>query len=126
MIWIQLAGSLAGVVALAAVAWWLGLGRNEPLTEEEARERAEFELMPYRAEAVFVSTDGVVAVVVGEDRRILLLKAHGTQPASRELQRPVEWREDREAIILLTRDRMFGDGRLHLDAAARDRLRAML
>lgn len=126
MNWALLAGSLAGVLALAGLAWWLGLGRSEPLTEEEARERAEFELMPFAARAVFVGQDGGAALVIGEDRRLLLLKKHGTLPASRELQRPVRWREEGGALVLHTGDRRFGDVPLKLDAEARDKLLALL
>ena len=126
MNWLLLGGSRAGVLALAGLAWWLGLGRSEPLTEEEARERAEFELMPFAAQAVFVGLDGEAALVIGEDGRLLLLKKHGTQPASRELLRPVRWREESGALVLHTDDRRFGDVLLKLDAEARDKLLTLL
>ena len=126
MMGLGLLGSLAGVLALAAIAWWLGLGRSEPLTVDEVRERAEFEFGPFSAEAVFVDERGDAAAVIGRDGRIVLFKRHGTQPASRLLTLPVRWRKEGEALVFPTADRMFGDLRLHLPPAERDRLLAML
>ena len=126
MMGLGLLGSLAGVLALAAIAWWLGLGRTEPLTQEEVSERAAFDFGPLSPRAVFVDEAGTAALLLAEDGRAVLFKRHGTQPASRLLTLPVRWRKEGEALVFPTADRMFGDLRLHLPPTERDRLLAML
>jgi hypothetical protein len=126
MIGLGLLGSLAGVLALAGVAWWLGLGRTDPLTQEEVSERAAFEFGPLSPRGVFVDQAGAAGLLLAEDGRAVLIKRHGNHPASRLLTPPVRWREKGEALVFPTADRMFGDLRLHLPPAERDRLLAML
>lgn len=120
------AGSLAGVLALAAIAWALGLGGSSIAGEGEAMRSAEQALAGFRAERAVVSSDGRAAVVRGEDGTIALLKAHGANLAARRLVPPVETREEGEAIVIASGETMFGDVRVRLGAAERDRLLAML
>jgi hypothetical protein len=126
MNWLGLLGSLAGVLALAGIAWWSGLGRSEPLTAEEVSERAAFEWGPLTPRAVFVDGEGRSALLVAGDGRAILYKRHGSHPASRLLPSPVQWRHEGDAIIFATADQMFGDVALHLPQGERDRLLAML
>lgn len=126
MNWVGLLGSLGGVLALAAVAWWLGLGRSEPLTAEEVLERAEFEFGPMAARLAFVGEDGAAAVVIVSDGRAILFKKHGTQPASRMVLPPVAWDDAEGGLLFRTGDRRFGDVRLRVAKAERDRLIGLL
>jgi hypothetical protein len=124
-IWL-VAGSLAGVLALAGIAWALGLGGGRIAGETEARRLAEEGLAGFAAERALVSSDGRAAIVRGEDGSLALLKVHGVHVAARRLAPPVEPREEEEAIVIDTGERMFGDVRLRLDAGERDTLRTML
>jgi hypothetical protein len=126
MNWLGLVGSLAGVLALGAIAWWLGLGRTEPLTKAEAEERAAFEFGPLQVRESFVDLGGQTAVVFGADQQVVALKRHGTQPATRLLSRPVQWRAENDRLLLGTRDGMFGDLVIRLPAEERDRLTSLL
>ena len=126
MNWLGLLGSFAGVLALAAVAWWLGLGRAEPLTREEVAERAQFEFGPFVVRQVFVDREGLTAAVFGDNGRLVLFKKHGTQPASRLLSLPTDLREQGDALLFPTGDRRFGDVTLRVPPEERDRLKRLM
>jgi hypothetical protein len=124
MSWLLLAGSLAAVLALAAVARVMGLGGAAPLGEAAALEEARG-FAGFAPRACFVSEDKAAALVLGEDGSCVLVKAHGTGLAARHVPRPaIVPRED--GVEAASGERMFGTVRLALAPAARDRLLSLV
>ena len=79
MNWALLAGSLAGVLGLALVAKWLGLGGAELASEAEAMTTAEAERPGFVAASAVLAEDRQSAVVTGADGQVLRLRRHGAQ-----------------------------------------------
>jgi hypothetical protein len=79
MNWPLLAGSLAGVLGLAAVAKLLGLGGGELASEKDAMAIAEAELPGFIAVSAKLADDRQSAVVRGADGTELRLRRHGAQ-----------------------------------------------
>ena len=126
MDWQAQAVSFAGVLALVGFARMLRLGRSEPLTRDEVEAHAAHQLAPARITDTFLATDGQAAIVAADDHRLCLVKRHGAHPASRLLGSNPVWREDGDALVIDPNDRMFGQVRLSLPSAERDRLQALL
>ena len=119
---ILLGGSLAGVLALALVAWLLGLGGATLADEAQAKRAAEEAHTGFVAEVAFVSSDGKAALVRGADGRFILLKVHGANVAARRLETPLRVVPTDEGATVATGERMFGDVRLALAREDRDKL----
>ena len=126
MNWILLGGSVAGVLALVAVAWWLGLGGGAIADEAQARQAAEESQTGFVAEEAIVSSDGKAALVRGGDGDFILLKVHGVHVAARRLAPPLSVRTLPDGAIVASGERMFGDVRLSLSAEQQDKLRTMV
>ena len=126
MDWLVLAGSIAGVAGLVLAAWWLRLGGGAIDGEAGALRAAEEAQVGFAADAAFVSSDGQAALVLGDDRSLVLLKVHGANVAARKLAQPLQLRTDGDAVIVATGERMFGDVRLQLSREQRDKLLAMV
>src|SRR5688572_26459716 len=122
MNWPLLAGSLAGVLALAAIAWMLGLGGSAIGGADEAMRTAEAACSGFRGECAFVSRDGRSALVGGADGDLVLLKVHGVHVAARRLTLPVAVETSADGVTIATGERMFGRVRLVLDPEDRDKL----
>ena len=122
MDFLLLGGSLAGVLALALVAWLLGLGGASIADEAQARRAAEEAHIGFVAAAAFVSADGRAALVRGVDGRFVLLKVHGANVAARRLETPLRVTPTEKGVTIATSERMFGDVRLALPAENRDSL----
>ena len=121
-----LTGSIAGVVALVLVAWWLGLGGGAIGGEAEACQAAEDNQFGFVAEAAIVSVDGKAALVRGRDGTILLLKVHGANLAARKLAPPLRVTATEDGVVVATGERMFGNVRLRLSPEDRDKLLTMV
>ena len=126
MDWVLLAGSLGGVLALAAIAWLLGLGGASIGGPEAAARVAEEGLHGFTAARALVSRDDKAALVRGTDGTMALLKVHGAHVAARRLPLPLDYSELPGGVRIRTGERMFGEVRLLLSAEDRDILRAML
>lgn len=109
---LQLGGSLVAILLLAALAWWLQLGREGTLKDpEEAAAAAEAALAGFVARDVVLGADGAGALAVGEDGRLAAVKRHGARPAVRE----VRWaavRPTPQGAVVETGERLFGPVRL--------------
>jgi hypothetical protein len=79
MNWLLLAGSLAGVLALAGAAWWLGLGEAELADEAEAMRIAEAEVPGFRAVSAELAEDRRGGVVIGDSGERVRLRRHGAR-----------------------------------------------
>ena len=121
-----LGGSVAGVLALALAAWWLGLGGGGIADEAGAIRAAEDSQTGFVAEAAFVSSDGRAALVRGSDGSFVLLKLHGVHLAARRLAPPLTVTAAHDGAIVASGERMFGDVRLRLAAEDRDKLLALV
>ena len=109
MNWVQLGGSLLAVLLLAAVAWWLQLGRDGRIgSPEEAADAADHALPGFRTAEAVVGADGLAALAVDAGAvRLAICKRHGARIAVRE----VGWgavRSTPEGIVVETGERRFG------------------
>ena len=121
-----LVGSILGVLALAALAYWMGLGGGALGDPDAARRTAEDALPGFDAGEAFVSDDGRAALVLGRDEGVALVKLHGTQPATRFLERPLDMTKLDDGVRIQTGERMFGAVTLRLAPEERDRLLTLL
>lgn len=105
---VVLAASLVAVLALAAAAWALGLGRGGRIgAPEEAADAAEAALAGFAAENAVLGADGQGALVVAADGRVAVAKRHGARVAVRE----VGWgavRSTADGVVVETGERLFG------------------
>lgn len=125
MSWLLLAGSLAAVLGLAAIAWLLDLGGGTIAGPEAARRIAE-ECLGFEASEAIVSNDGAAALVRGAADELALLKTHGTQVAARRLARPVTVEPVDGGVRIASGERMFGAVLFTLSAEDRDKLLTMV
>lgn len=107
MNWVQFAGSLAGVLGLASIAYLLKLGEARIDDAARARLMAEDMLAGFVARAAIVGTDGNSALVAGNGA-IAILKRHGAKVAARRLLPPLKLRTAVEGVAVDTGERMFG------------------
>lgn len=121
-----LLGSLLGVLALALLAKLIGLGRREPLSPDEVAERLADDYGPLAIRTLLLSQDAKAALAFAHDGRVFVVKAHGADMASRELQRPLLATEEQDTLVIDPRDRWFGKVRLRLGRAQLPSVRAML
>jgi hypothetical protein len=103
-----LGGSLVAILALAAAAHLLRLGREAKIdSPEDAAAAAEIALAGFDTANVVLGADGAGALAVGEDGRLAAIKLHGARPAVRE----VRWsavRATPEGTVIETGERRFG------------------
>jgi hypothetical protein len=109
MDWLTIGGSLAAVLALGGVALWLRLGRTERMLVEEsdALRAADEAVAGFAGVSAVIGADGRAALVFGEDRRVVVLKAHGARIAARV----IDWdavRATPGAMLIETNERRFG------------------
>ena len=126
MNWALLAGSVAGVLGLAAIAWMLGLGGGTIADAEEAKRIAADSLSGFDPVEAIVSQNGAAALVEGQDGTVALLKAHGVHVAARRLARPVPIEVTPSGVRIASGERMFGDVALVLSPEDRDKLLTMV
>lgn len=107
---VQTAGSLAAILALAGLAWWMKLGGAPLLDTDDAVRRAASEV-----------EDGFEPVAIARDgqSRFMVIKRHGNRFAGRVLDRnaaatlnidPVE-----TLLVVRTGQTLFGDIYLEID-----------
>ncbi len=109
MNWMTLGGSLAAVLALGGVAAALRLGRSERILVEEADalREADQAVAGFAGVSAVIGADGRGALVFGEDRRVVVLKAHGAHIAARV----IAWdavRATPGGMVVETNERRFG------------------
>lgn len=83
---VQTSGSLAAVLALAGLAWWMKLGGTPVLDHEALLHRAAREVADHFAVADFViAQDGAAALARDADGQIMVIRRHGNRFAGRIL-----------------------------------------
>lgn len=127
MDWITLIGSLAAVLALAGIAWWLGVGKAPAIaTADEAMRHASDAHSGFRPRSAAVDADGRAALVMGDDHEIVLLRPHGARIAARVFRGPPACSVDGGELKIASGERMFGDVTLRLGAEEAARWAARL
>jgi hypothetical protein len=81
---IQTAGSLAAILALAGLAWWLKLGGSPQLDSEDAVRRAASEVED-GFDPVDIAVNVEAALARDAAGRIMVIKRHGNRFAGRVL-----------------------------------------
>ncbi|WP_369026579.1 hypothetical protein [Qipengyuania sp. RANM35] len=117
---IQFLGSLAAILALAAIAWWLKLGPTPRLADREAALGAADEAVSgFLAVDCAIDEDGHGALLRDASGRILLLRPHGSHFAGRVLTRAATARIEGGTLVIDTAEKRYGAARLKLaDASA--------
>jgi len=83
---VQTAGSLAAILALAGLAWWLKLGGAPTLADETALQSAASEVADGFEVCDFaLSRDCTAALVRDSQGRIMIIRRHGNRFAGRIL-----------------------------------------
>jgi hypothetical protein len=108
MNWALLGGSLAAVLAVAAVAWMLRLGGGAIGGPEEACRMAEEILSGFDAREALVGVDGRAALVHGRDGSAALLKQHGARIAGRRLAPPFAATPSPDGLVIDSGETSFG------------------
>ena len=111
---IQLAASLAAILALAWLTGWLGLGGDERIRDaEHARELAHHVHYGFEPTDVAIDRAGMGALLKDKDGRQLLIRRHGTHFAGRLLDANTEAQLDR-SLLTIGADKRFGQFTLDL------------
>lgn len=110
---LQTAGSLAAILALAGLAWWMKLGGSPALDNEAAVRRAAGEVEDgFTPVTIAVAQDGLAALASDTGGRIMVIKRHGNRFAGRVLgagARAAIWRDPgRPAIEVDCGEARFG------------------
>lgn len=83
---LQTAGSLAAILALAGLAWWLRLGGAPLLTDDDAVRRAAGEVEDgFNPVAIARDPSGTAVIARDAQGRIMVIKRHGNRFAGRML-----------------------------------------
>lgn len=116
---LQTAGSLVAILALAALARWMGLGGAPALDDEHALRRAAGEVADgFEASDFALSQDRTCALARDSEGRIMLIRRHGNRFAGRILGPAAQARSLDCALEVDCGERRFGPCRLQIDDPA--------
>ena len=116
---LQLAGSFAAVLLLAAIAWKLGLGGDVRIRgEAQARQLASEAIWGFDAVEVGLDRAGIAALLRDRQGRVLLLRRHGAHFAARLVESHSRVRLDRNFLTIAAGEPSFGAVTLDLGANA--------
>jgi len=112
---IQLGVSLVAVLFMAGIAWWMKLGGDVRIRDEEqARILADQAVCGFRPVAMSLDRAGIGALLRDIDGRQMLLRRHGAHFVGRLLDRNVVARLDRNFLTIGTGEQTFGSITLDL------------
>ena len=112
---IQLGLSLAAVLFMAAVAWWLKLGGDARIrNEQEAAALADQAICGFKPVAIALDRAGIGALLRDGAGRQMLIRRNGAHFVGRLLDRNVVARLDRNFLTIGTGERTFGSITLDL------------
>ena len=112
---IQLGVSLVAVLFMASIAWWMKLGGDVRIrNEEQARVLADQAVCGFRPVAMSLDRAGIGALLRDIDGRQMLLRRNGAHFVGRLLDRNVVARLDRNFLTIGTGERTFGSITLDL------------
>lgn len=116
---IHLGASLAAVLFMAAIAWWMKLGGDVRIRDEEqARILADQAVCGFKPVAVALDRAGIGALLRDGEGRQMLIRRNGAHFVGRLLDRNVVARLDRNFLTIGTGERTFGSITLDLGADA--------
>lgn len=116
---IQLGGSLAAVLLLAACAWRLGLGGDVRIRDKnQACRLADEAIWGFDAIDVGLDRAGIAALLRDAQGRVMLLRRHGAHFAARLIESHTAARLDRNFLTIAASDSSFGAVTLDLGANA--------
>jgi len=118
MEWLILIGSLAAILAVAALVHFLKLGDTSIESEAHAIQLAEDNVSGFAGDKAIVSQDKEAAVVLGNNTNAALIKRHGAQFAIREVELPLNLKQDGDVHIIDSGELRFG--RITLSLAKED------
>ncbi len=115
---LQFLGSLAAIVVLSALVWWLKLGPDRLLDSDEAVRAAAQEALD-GFEPVDIARDRQhrAALACDTQGRVMLLRQHGTHFAARVLGPNASVIRTQDTLCVDTAERRFGHASLQLDDA---------
>lgn len=115
---IQFVGSLAAILALAGLAWWLKLGPEGHISNErQAREAAQEAVDGFAPEHMAIDREGRGALLSDAAGQVLLLRPHGTHFAARVLTPAAKVRLVDQYLEVDTSEKRFGSVKLDIDDA---------
>lgn len=100
---LQTAGSLAAILMLAGLAWWLKLGGAPVLDSDDAVRHAADEVEDgFSPAAITIAHDGASALARDTQGRIMVIRRHGNRFAGRVLgpHAQAHVRHDQAAAVL--------------------------
>lgn len=112
---LQFLGSLAAILLLAGVAWWLKLGPERRLNNEDEARRAAAEAADgFEAKDLALDAEGRAALLRDAGGRIMLLRPHGTHFAARILTPAATARIESDTLVVDTAERRYGGAALRI------------
>lgn len=115
---LQFLGSLVAIFALAGFAWWLKLGPAPRLRDHaEARVAADEVVSGFDPVKIGLDRDGRGAIMSDANRRILVLRPHGSHFAGRMLTGASKVEAIGETLRVWSGESRFGSIELSLDDA---------
>ena len=118
--------SIFGVLAVAGLVWFLGLGKAKLQDASQAQRLAEDMVPGFDARDVLLSSDMESALIAGRNDQFVLLKRHGAKFAARALNKPLNIARDENQVIVDSGEMTFGAVALSLSKADTDKLLAMV
>lgn len=116
---LKLAGSLAGVFLIFAIALKLGLGGDVRLrSADEARALADNAVCGFDAVDIALDRAGIGALLRDSRGRVMLLRRHGAHFAARLIESHSGVRLDRNFLTITAAEPSFGAVTLDLGANA--------
>ena len=113
---LQFLGSLLAILVLAGLAWWLKLGPERTLSnEDDARLAASEAVDGFDAVDVALDAEGRGALLYDATGRILLLRPHGTHFAGRILTAQASANLENGRLVIDSAERRYGLTRLFID-----------
>ena len=113
---LRFAGSLAAILLLAGLAWWLRLGPQRSLeSDDAARDAARDALDGFEPIALARDREGSAALLRDAEGRILLIRQHGSHFAGRLLDTRASARIVEGALLVDSGEKRYGATRLELD-----------
>ena len=116
---IQLGASLAAVLLMAGISWWMKLGGDVRIhDEDQARALADQAVCGFKPATVTIDRAGIGALLKDANGRQMLLRRNGAHFVGRLLDKNVVARLDRNFLTIGTGERTFGSITLDLGADA--------
>ncbi len=101
--------SLAAILLLAAIAWWLKLGGDVRIrSEEDARALADAAVCGFKPVDIALDRAGIGALLRDAEGRQMLIRRNGAHFVGRLLDRHVVARLDRNFLTIGTGEPTFG------------------